>query len=63
MDAGVPQGVTGGGDPGRDPGGGDSLVHEIALTPATIHIRDSKHPAADVLHLTPATWSAFLKSL
>ncbi|MCX5421661.1 DUF397 domain-containing protein [Streptomyces sp. NBC_00078] len=41
--------------------GGECL--EMAPTPTTIHIRDSKTPATQALHLTPATWSAFLKSL
>jgi hypothetical protein len=36
---------------------------EVANTPATIHIRDSKTP--DTAHLTvaPATWSAFLTAV
>ncbi|MFD9881782.1 DUF397 domain-containing protein [Streptomyces alboflavus] len=39
---------------------------EVALhpTPAgetpTIHIRDSKNPTGLILHLHPATWTAFL---
>ncbi|MDQ1037014.1 hypothetical protein QFZ75_003430 [Streptomyces sp. V3I8] len=33
---------------------------EIALTPSTIHIRDSKTPAAPTLAVTPKTWSVFL---
>ncbi|MFJ2259707.1 DUF397 domain-containing protein [Streptomyces sp. NPDC087844] len=37
---------------------------EIAITAATplptIHIRDSKTPAAPTLTVAPATWSAFL---
>ncbi|WP_405735361.1 DUF397 domain-containing protein [Streptomyces sp. NBC_00028] len=43
--------------------GGECL--EVALTPTTIHLRDSKtpEPHAPHLHLTPATWSTFLKSL
>ncbi|AVH58066.1 MULTISPECIES: DUF397 domain-containing protein [Streptomyces] len=41
--------------------GGECL--EIALTPTTIHIRDSKTPTAPTLTLTPTTWSAFLDSL
>ncbi|MFE6285697.1 DUF397 domain-containing protein [Streptomyces sp. NPDC057877] len=40
--------------------GGECL--EIALTPTTIHIRDSKHPTPTI-HLTPTTWSAFLRHL
>ena len=42
--------------------GGECL--EVAITPATIHIRDSKNPTAPAtLQLTPTTWSTFLKSL
>ncbi|BAC71327.1 toxin [Streptomyces avermitilis] len=33
---------------------------EIATTPATIHIRDSKTPHTPHLTLTPATWTGFL---
>ncbi|MFG3206063.1 DUF397 domain-containing protein [Streptomyces sp. NPDC048192] len=40
--------------------GGNCL--EMATTPATIHIRDSKQPAGPVLTLSPATWSEFLRS-
>lgn len=40
--------------------GGECL--EIALTPTTIHIRDSKNPedSSPTLHLTPSAWTAFL---
>ncbi|MCX5332270.1 DUF397 domain-containing protein [Streptomyces sp. NBC_00140] len=38
--------------------GGDCL--EVALTPATVHLRDSKHPTGPRLTLSPTTWSAFL---
>lgn len=38
--------------------GGDCL--EVALTPGTVHVRDSKHPAGPHLTLSPTTWSAFL---
>ncbi|MEU9915128.1 DUF397 domain-containing protein [Streptomyces sp. NPDC051001] len=38
--------------------GGQCL--EVALTPATVHLRDSKHPAGPRLTLSPTTWSAFL---
>ena len=38
--------------------GGECL--EVAIAPATIHLRDSKHPSGPRLTLTPATWSAFL---
>ncbi|MEV7994718.1 DUF397 domain-containing protein [Streptomyces sp. NPDC086077] len=33
---------------------------EVATTPATIHIRDSKSPAAAQLTVTPGAWSDFL---
>ncbi|MGW2705038.1 DUF397 domain-containing protein [Streptomyces sp. NPDC001340] len=38
---------------------------EVALSPHTIHIRDSKQPLSDnpTLHLSPATWAAFTSSL
>ncbi|MEV6169216.1 DUF397 domain-containing protein [Streptomyces sp. NPDC051954] len=36
---------------------------EVAPTPTTIHIRDSKTPTAPTLRLTPTTWSTFLASL
>ncbi|MER6126340.1 DUF397 domain-containing protein [Streptomyces sp. NPDC001795] len=38
--------------------GGNCL--EVAPTPATIHIRDSKTPDGPVLTVSPATWSKFL---
>lgn len=38
--------------------GGDCL--EAALTPATVHLRDSKHPAGPHMTLSPTAWSAFL---
>ncbi|MEV5381972.1 DUF397 domain-containing protein [Streptomyces sp. NPDC052721] len=33
---------------------------EIATTPTTIHIRDSKTPTDRHLTLTPSTWADFL---
>ncbi|MBG0854648.1 DUF397 domain-containing protein [Streptomyces spinoverrucosus] len=33
---------------------------EIAITSATIHIRDSKAPGVAQLTVTPAAWSDFL---
>ncbi|MEU6374523.1 DUF397 domain-containing protein [Streptomyces sp. NPDC046909] len=45
---------------------GEGECLEAALTPTTIHIRDSKRltdPAPRTLRLTPTTWSTFLKSL
>ncbi|WP_405647045.1 DUF397 domain-containing protein [Streptomyces sp. NBC_00019] len=38
--------------------GGDCL--EVALTPSSVHLRDSKHPTGPHLTLSPTTWSAFL---
>ncbi|WP_427166471.1 DUF397 domain-containing protein [Streptomyces sp. C1-1] len=42
--------------------GGQCL--EVAPTPHTIHVRDSKNPAdtGPVLHVTPAAWAAFTAS-
>ncbi|MEU5492412.1 DUF397 domain-containing protein [Streptomyces griseofuscus] len=39
-------------------GSGDCI--EVATTPATIHIRDSKAKQGPQLALTPTTWSAFV---
>ncbi|WP_030671832.1 DUF397 domain-containing protein [Streptomyces cellulosae] len=39
---------------------GDSCV-EVALTPGTVHVRDSKHrDASPRLALTPESWTRFL---
>ncbi|MBJ7904433.1 DUF397 domain-containing protein [Streptomyces sp. DSM 110735] len=38
---------------------GNSCV-EIAVTPDTIHIRDSKHETGPQLALTQDTWTAFV---
>ncbi|WP_330458471.1 DUF397 domain-containing protein [Streptomyces sp. NBC_00820] len=38
---------------------GDSCI-EIAPTPATIHIRDSKHLQGPRLAVTPETWAVFV---
>ncbi|MFG2278847.1 DUF397 domain-containing protein [Streptomyces asoensis] len=38
---------------------GDSCV-EIAITPATIHVRDSKHTAGPRLRLSPEAWADFV---
>ncbi|MEV7884202.1 DUF397 domain-containing protein [Streptomyces sp. NPDC002817] len=38
--------------------GGECL--EVALTPATVHLRDSKHPAGPRVALASAAWSVFL---
>ncbi|MFK0157386.1 DUF397 domain-containing protein [Streptomyces sp. NPDC090493] len=34
---------------------------EIAPTPTTIHIRDSKHPSGPHLTLRPAAWADFVR--
>ncbi|MDQ1049526.1 DUF397 domain-containing protein [Streptomyces sp. V4I2] len=34
---------------------------EVAVQPATIHIRDSKTPATPHLTVAPTTWTAFLR--
>ncbi|MEW2509311.1 DUF397 domain-containing protein [Streptomyces sp. NPDC046870] len=36
---------------------------EIATTPTTVHIRDSKTPTARHLTLAPSTWADFLPHL
>ncbi|MEH0576631.1 MULTISPECIES: DUF397 domain-containing protein [Streptomyces] len=43
--------------------GGQCL--EVAPTPTTIHVRDSKNAPEDgpVFHVTPAAWAAFTASL
>jgi len=38
--------------------GGQCL--EVAVTPDTIHLRDSKQPTAPPLTLSPTAWSAFV---
>ncbi|MFF7763255.1 DUF397 domain-containing protein [Streptomyces griseorubiginosus] len=38
--------------------GGECL--EVAVTPHTIHLRDSKHPTGPHLTLSPTAWSAFV---
>ncbi|MFB9509036.1 DUF397 domain-containing protein [Streptomyces aurantiacus] len=38
---------------------GDSCV-ELATTPGTIHIRDSKNTAGPHLAFSPTTWAAFM---
>ncbi|MFI8945641.1 DUF397 domain-containing protein [Streptomyces sp. NPDC053750] len=40
-------------------GDGNDCV-EVATTPATIHIRDSKHPDGPYLAVPPAAWAAFV---
>ncbi|MEU8968896.1 DUF397 domain-containing protein [Streptomyces monashensis] len=40
-------------------GSGDNCI-EIATSPTTIHIRDSKAKEGPVLGLSPAAWSAFV---
>ncbi|WP_208827931.1 DUF397 domain-containing protein [Streptomyces ficellus] len=38
---------------------GDSCV-EVATTPATVHVRDSKCPDGPRLALTPTAWAGFV---
>jgi hypothetical protein len=38
---------------------GNSCV-ELALTPGTVHVRDSKHVAGPRLALAPAAWADFV---
>ncbi|OIJ99201.1 DUF397 domain-containing protein [Streptomyces colonosanans] len=38
---------------------GNSCV-ELAVTPATVHVRDSKSIAGPQLTFTPATWARFV---
>ncbi|GAB2576137.1 DUF397 domain-containing protein [Streptomyces capparidis] len=33
---------------------------EVAATPATIHVRDSKNPGGPHLTFTPEAWAAFV---
>ena len=40
--------------------GGECL--EIAPTPTTIHIRDSKTPTTPAVQMAPTTWTTFLNS-
>ena len=39
---------------------GEGECLEIALTPTTIHIRDSKTPENPHLTVAPTTWTTFL---
>ncbi|MGM0352336.1 MULTISPECIES: DUF397 domain-containing protein [Streptomyces] len=41
-------------------GGAGGECVEIAPSLSTVHIRDSKAPAHDILTVRPSTWSAFL---
>ncbi|WP_078948035.1 DUF397 domain-containing protein [Streptomyces griseus] len=41
---------------------GDSCV-EVATTPTTIHVRDSKHLTGPRLALAPSSWAGFVSSL
>ena len=38
---------------------GNSCV-ELAVTPGTVHVRDSKNPFGPQLALTPESWTRFL---
>ncbi|MEU5652755.1 DUF397 domain-containing protein [Streptomyces pseudogriseolus] len=41
---------------------GPSCV-EVAATPGTIHVRDSKNPGGPRLTLTPSTWTTFVEAV
>lgn len=42
---------------------GEGECLEVAATPATIHVRDSKlNPSGPTLQISPATWTAFLSA-
>jgi hypothetical protein len=43
--------------------GGSGDCVEVALTPATIHVRDSKDKQGPRLALSPAAWGDFLTSV
>lgn len=43
--------------------GSEGECIEIALTPHTIHIRDSKTPTGPTFQVTPTTWTTFLATL
>ncbi|MCX5400666.1 DUF397 domain-containing protein [Streptomyces sp. NBC_00102] len=38
--------------------GGDCL--EVATSPGTVHVRDSKQPTGPVLTMAPGAWAAFV---
>ncbi|GAA2117102.1 DUF397 domain-containing protein [Streptomyces synnematoformans] len=40
------------------PQGGDCI--EVAPTPRTVHVRDSKDPEGPILRFTPDAWADFL---
>lgn len=40
--------------------GGDGDCVEVALAPATVHVRDSKTPDKRQLTLSPDAWRAFV---
>ncbi|WP_031478827.1 DUF397 domain-containing protein [Streptomyces bicolor] len=45
---------------------GEGECVEVALTPTTIHIRDSKSPTdngPEAVQIAPTTWTTFLNSL
>ncbi|MEU7564832.1 DUF397 domain-containing protein [Streptomyces fradiae] len=39
--------------------GGDNCV-EVALTPRTVHVRDTKNTGTGPVTLSPAAWTSFL---
>lgn len=44
-------------------GDGDCDCVEVALTPATVHVRDSKDKAGPRLALSAAAWGGFFRSV
>lgn len=42
--------------------GGSGDCVEVALTPGTIHVRDSKNPQGAQLAVSPTAWGDFLTS-
>ncbi|MDQ0602130.1 hypothetical protein QF037_006475 [Streptomyces canus] len=43
--------------------GGSGDCVEVALTPSTIHIRDSKTPQTPHVTLSPTTWTDFVTAV
>ncbi|MFJ4470911.1 DUF397 domain-containing protein [Streptomyces sp. NPDC089424] len=43
--------------------GGDGDCVEVALTPSTVHVRDSKHHQAPHLALSPQAWTGFVSRI
>ncbi|MET9542991.1 DUF397 domain-containing protein [Streptomyces sp. NPDC006553] len=43
--------------------GGDGDCVEVATSPSTIHVRDSKHPDGPQFAVAPTAWTGFLAQL